>query len=156
MDMSGTVTSGLGRAQKFMAQPHYQDQFRELLGRTAWPGTLNVQVHGDDLVRYMALRQRAGLDTLDAADDLREQARNVDVEGVLAHRVRGFLRDGVSFGGATAFLGRIGRGDDEGVACAVLIPDLTRHVDVVEIIADVFLRETLGVVDGDAVHLRLA
>jgi CTP-dependent riboflavin kinase len=155
MHLSGTVASGLGRAQKFMAQPHYQDQFRTMLGRTAWPGTLNVHVHGDDLVRYMALRQRAGLDTLDADDLLREQARNVDVAGIEAHRVRGFLRDGVSFGGATAFLGRISVVNEEGVSCAVLIPDLTRHVDVVEIIADVFLREALQVQDGDTVFLAL-
>ena len=40
------VGSGLGRAQVFMAQPHYQDQFRGLLGATAWPGTLNVTVEG--------------------------------------------------------------------------------------------------------------
>ena len=39
---------------------------------------------------------------------------------------KGFDRDGVSFGGATAFLATI---EAEGAShdCAVLIPDLTRH-----------------------------
>ena len=35
MELSGTVSSGLGRAHVFMAQPHYQDQFRTVLGNTA-------------------------------------------------------------------------------------------------------------------------
>lgn len=155
MHLQGVVSSGLGRAQKFMAQPHYQDQFRSLLGETAWPGTLNVHVQGHDLVRYIALRQRAGLDTLDAEDHLRENARSLDVEGVDLHRIRGFLRDGVSFGGATAYLGHIGVEGKDAIPCAVLIPDLTRHVDVVEIIACAFLREALSVNDGDVVQLLL-
>ena len=66
MDLSGTVSSGLGRAHVFMAQPHYQDQFREILGNKAWPGTLNMEVDPGMLSHYIALRQKAGIDTLDA------------------------------------------------------------------------------------------
>ena len=39
MQLSGTVTSGLGRAHVFMAQSHYQEQFKTVLGSGAWPGT---------------------------------------------------------------------------------------------------------------------
>jgi len=36
-----------------------------------------------------------------------------------------------------------------------LIPDLTRHDDVVEVIADVFLRENCSIEDGDYVSIVL-
>ena len=49
MQMTGVVASGLGRAQIFMAQTHYQDQFREILGATAWPGTLNIELSEENL-----------------------------------------------------------------------------------------------------------
>ena len=49
-----------------MSQPHYQEQFRSILGTTAWPGTLNIKVEQDHLVHYIALRNKAGIDTLDA------------------------------------------------------------------------------------------
>lgn len=154
MHLHGKVSSGLGRAHVFMAQPHYQEQFREILGQTAWPGTLNITVNDEDLAPYIALRRRAGIDTLDAGDEARAMAADVDVEGHELHRVRGFLRDGVSFGGASAYLAVLSQGDSE-VNCAVLIPDLTRHVDVIEVIAPVFLREHLNLHDGDSVHLSL-
>ena len=40
--------------------------------------------------------------------------------------------------------------------CAILIPDLTRHEDVVEVIAGVFLRETCNLSDGDKISIDLA
>ena len=155
MDLSGVVGSGLGRAQVFMAQPHYQDQFRSLLSASAWPGTLNVTVEGEDLIDYIALRQLAGLDTLDVDDAVRNAAKDVDTSDYPLHRIRGFLRDGVSFGGASAFLATL-RVGDESVPCAVLIPDLTRHIDVVELISKAFLRERLSLEDGARVTLTLA
>jgi riboflavin kinase len=154
MELTGEVSSGLGRAHVFMAQPHYQEQFREILGATAWPGTLNVRVDAEMLSQYIALRQKAGIDTLDAPADAREDAKTIDVLPYQDVRIRGFLRDGVSFGGATAFPGSIHlRG--ETVPCALLIPDLTRHVDVIEIISTFFLREHLGLNDGDRITVSL-
>lgn len=154
MELSGEVSSGLGRAQVFMAQPHYQDQFREILGAKAWPGTLNVLVDGHMLSHYIALRQAAGIDTLDAPEDARLDAKGIDVSDYTLVRIRGFLRDGVSFGGATAFPGTIMHGGEE-VACAILIPDLTRHVDVIEIISTAFLREHFDLTDGDHITVSL-
>ena len=148
------VSSGLGRAHVFMSQPHYQEQFRSILGTTAWPGTLNVTVEEEHLVRYIALRNKAGIDTLDAHHDSVTKAESVNVDDFEALRVRGFLRDGVSFGGATAYKATISH-NEHVVDCAILIPDLTRHVDVVEVISGPFLRERLGIEDGDDVILHL-
>ena len=38
MRINGVVSSGLGRAHIFMSQPHYQEQFKSIIGRSAWPG----------------------------------------------------------------------------------------------------------------------
>ena len=141
MRIEGTVSSGLGRAHIFMSQQHYQEQFKAIIGRSAWPGTLNVQVEGESLKEYRKLRVSAGLDEGESSD-------------VTAHRIKGFDRDGVSFGGATAFLGKF-LVNEEAHDCAILIPDLTRHEDVVEVIAGVFLRESCSVDDGDRVSISL-
>lgn len=155
MRITGTVSSGLGRAHIFMAQKHYQDQFQNLLGTSVWPGTLNLNVSDNDLRSYIALRLKSGIDTLDASSELIEQASSIDISSLDAHRVRGFLRDGVSFGGATAFKAEFTFGESS-VECAVLIPDLTRHYDVVEIISPKFLREHFSLVDGDNVTIVLS
>ena len=155
MRLTGTVSSGLGRAHIFMAQDHYQEQFKVILGDVAWPGTLNVQVSGEDLISYVALRNFSGVDTLDIDEGIRNQAREIDLSKIESRRIRGFLREGRSFGGATAFDGTIQVEDQEPIPCAVLIPDLTRHVDVVEVIATDFLRDALNISDGDVVSLNL-
>ena len=155
MLLSGKVTSGLGRASVFMSQSHYQDQFRKILGATAWPGTLNVHVENKDLTNYIALRQKAGIDTLDLEDEFINKVSKIDTSTVDAIRIRGFLREGRSFGGATAFLAKISTSESMNISCAILIPDLTRHVEVIEVIADVFLRETLNLKDGSIVQLNL-
>ena len=139
--IQGKVASGLGRAQVFMSQPHYQDQFRDVLGATAWPGTLNIEVIGENLETYTGLRAVAGLCDGD------------NIEGVEPHRINGFEREGRSFGGATAFLASISKDGSSWHECAILIPDLTRHTETAEIIASSFLRELLPVNDGDIVSL---
>ena len=141
MRIEGVVSSGLGRAHIFMSQHHYQEQFKKIIGRSAWPGTLNVNVEGGFLKEYQKLRVSAGLDEGEPSE-------------IVAHRIKGFDRDGVSFGGATAFLAKISS-DDTSVDCAILIPDLTRHDDVVEVIADVFLREYCKLEDDDKVSIVL-
>ena len=155
MRLTGTVSSGLGRAHIFMAQDHYQEQFRLILDDVAWPGTLNVQVSGEDLISYVALRNFSGVDTLDIAEEIKIKAADIDLSNIQSRRIRGFLREGRSFGGATAFDGAIQVGEQASLPCAILIPDLTRHVDVVEVIATDFLRDALNISDGDIVSLTL-
>ncbi|MDG1550129.1 MAG: CTP-dependent riboflavin kinase [Candidatus Poseidoniaceae archaeon] len=154
MRISGVVSSGLGRAHVFMAQKHYQEQFVKLMGKTVWPGTLNLSVSQSNLINYIALRMKSGIDTLDADKQDLEDAKQISLENIESHRIRGFLRDGISFGGATAFKANfIVKGIS--VECSVLIPDLTRHFDVVEVISPTFLREHMDLKDGDDVELVL-
>ena len=143
MHLSGVVSSGLGRAHVFMSQTHYQNQFKDILGSGAWPGTLNVDLYGDNLSNYRGLRVLAGLE------------EGEGVEGAVPIRIQGFERSGRSFGGATAFKAEISRGGDNWVPCAILIPDLTRHTRTAEVISSSFLREALPCEDGDEVTIRL-
>ena len=83
MRIDGIVSSGLGRAHIFMSQHHYQEQFKSIIGRSAWPGTLNVHVEGDSLIEYKKLRVSVGLDEGESSN-------------VKSHRIKGFDRDGVS------------------------------------------------------------
>ena len=138
-----------------MAQKHYQEQFVKLMGKTVWPGTLNLSVSNSNLISYIALRMKSGIDTLDAEQQDIEDAKQIPLNTIESYRIRGFLRDGVSFGGATAFKADF-IVEQETIECAVLIPDLTRHFDVVEVISSTFLREYLDLKDGDKVELKLA
>ena len=141
--LSGIVSSGLGRAHVFMAQPHYQNQFKGVLSTGAWPGTLNIDLYGDNLSNYKGLRVLAGLEEGESA----ESAEPI--------RIQGFERSGRSFGGATAFRAEISRGGDDWISCAILIPDLTRHTQTAEVISASFLREALPCEDGDEIAIRL-
>ena len=143
MHLSGVVSSGLGRAHVFMSQTHYQNQFKDILGSGAWPGTLNVDLYGDNLSNYRGLRGLAGLE------------EGEGVEGAVPIRIQGFERSGRSFGGATAFKAEISRGGDDWGPCAILIPDLTRLTRTAEVISSSFLREALPCEDGDEVSIRL-
>jgi riboflavin kinase len=75
--------------------------------------------------------------------------------GPESHRINGFERDGKSFGGATAFRAKISKDKLKWIDCAILIPDLTRHVKTAEIISTSFLRESLPCKDGDEIHINL-
>ena len=144
MRITGEVSSGLGRAHVFMSQKHYQSQFKVVLGVGAWPGTLNVDVGSDSLGDFSLLRVLAGLEEGDTN------------ESVQPLRIEGFERDGRSFGGATAFRGRIRKGEGDWEECAILIPDLTRHTSTAEVISGAFLRESLPCSDGDLVEIELS
>ena len=126
-----------------MSQKHYQSQFKVVLGVGAWPGTLNVDVGSSSLGAFSHLRVLAGLEEGDAS------------ESVQPLRIEGFERDGRSFGGATAFRGRIRMGEGDWEECAILIPDLTRHTSTAEVISGAFLRESLPCSDDDLVEIEL-
>jgi len=143
MQIRGEVSRGMGRAQVFMSQKHYQSQFKRILGVTAWPGTLNVDLGKDCIQDYKNLRIISRLDEGFAESEFHP------------FRIDGFERDGKSFGGATAFLAEISVSGGKWEKCAVLIPDLTRHTSTAEVISGSFLREVLPCCDGEVVRINL-
>jgi CTP-dependent riboflavin kinase len=143
MHLSGEVSSGLGRAHIFMAQPHYQEQFKQVLKVSAWPGTLNLDMDESSLLNYKNLRIISGLEEGDF------------IQNTNSFRIKGFERDGKSFGGATAFPAKISADNEKWIDCAILIPDLTRHTQTAEVISGSFLREALPCKDGDKLEIKL-
>ena len=143
MHLYGKVSSGLGRAHIFMAQPHYQEQFKKVLKVSAWPGTLNLDMEKSSLSNYQDLRILSGLEE----GEVKLKTKPL--------RIKGFERDGKSFGGATAFLAKISSDGENWIECAILIPDLTRHTETAEVISGSFLRESLPCDDGDKLEIKL-
>ena len=144
MRITGKVSSGLGRAHVFMSQKHYQSQFKRVLGVSAWPGTLNVDLEGQNENLFRELRVIAGLEEGESF----EKAKPL--------RINGFERDGSH--SAEPPLTKPGLSvDDVGWEdCAILIPDLTRHTSTAEVISGAFLRESLPCSDGDIVNIELS
>ena len=143
MHLYGKVSSGLGRAHIFMAQPHYQEQFKKVLKVSAWPGTLNLDMEKSSLSNYQDLRILSGLEE----GEVKLKTKPL--------RIKGFERDCKSFGGATAFLAKISSDGKNWIECAILIPDLTRHTETAEVISGSFLRESLPCNDGDKLEIKL-
>ncbi len=123
---TGTVTSGLGEGRYYLSQPGYVVQFTERLGYAPYPGTLNVRLRPEDLVRVASVRTWTGI------------------------RIDGFPAAGRTFGGATCHAARL-----SGRACHLIVPDRTSHQDVVEFVAPEFLREALRLADGDALDVEI-
>jgi riboflavin kinase, archaea type len=124
LSISGTVTSGLGEGAFYMRQKGYKDQFRKKLWFEPYEGTLNLKIRGADLAKLQILQGTSGIE------------------------IAGFESGGRTFGGAKCFLATSGRVD-----CAVIMPIRTHHTDVVEVISKHYLRNALGLKDGDVVEL---
>lgn len=117
---TGKVASGLGEGRYYLMQPGYVVQFSERLGYSPYPGTLNVRVAAEDLVRVGSVKDWNGI------------------------RIDGFQASGRTFGGATCYTARLA-----GHACHLIVPDRTSHKDVVEFIAPECLREAIHLKDDD-------
>jgi riboflavin kinase len=124
--LGGTVASGLGEGRYYLSQPGYLVQFTERLGYMPYPGTLNVKVEPGEYRRVEAVREWRAI------------------------RIDGFAAGGRTFGGANCFAARM-----NGRACHLIVPDRTHHKDVIEFISAEYLRETLGLKDGDRVDLEV-
>jgi riboflavin kinase, archaea type len=126
LDLSGTVSSGLGEGRYYLSQPGYQLQFTERLGYAPFPGTLNVRLTEGELRRASSLRYWRGI------------------------RIDGFTASGRTFGGATCLRARIA-----GSPGHLIMPDRTHHTDVIELVAPVELRKELSLKDGQQVGLLI-
>ena len=122
----GAVVSGLGEGRYYLSQPGYSQQFPPRVGYLPFPGTLNVRLDRETLRRVAVLRHWSGI------------------------RIEGFQDGGRTFGGAVCFPARL-----KGSPCHLIRPDRTHYEDVVEFIAPVSLRETLGLKDLVVVDVEL-
>lgn len=127
LEVRGTLISGIGEGKYYIGLPEYKKQFREKLWFVPFPGTLNVKLAGGDLSKLNILREAEGIE------------------------ISGFQRDGRTFGPGKCFLATV-----NGEECAVVIPQRTHHTDILEVISKHFLRDLLGLRDGDEVELHIS
>ncbi len=127
LTISGTLASGLGEGAFYMRQKGYRDQFRKKLWFEPYEGTLNLKMAGSDLAKMQILQDSPGIE------------------------IAGFEAGGRTFGGAKCFLATAGHVD-----CAVIMPIRTHHTDVLEVISKHYLRNALGIKDGDVVELAVS
>lgn len=133
IELSGQVTSGMGRGRHFITLPGYMEQFTSRLGYEPFPGTLNVD--------------------LDEASTQRRSA----IEAFDPIPIESWEDGDDTYGAASCYSVTVETPDGERFDEAhVLIPDRTDHNQTqLEIVAPVKLREELGLADGEQVIVHV-
>jgi riboflavin kinase, archaea type len=65
-------------------------------------------------------------------------------------RIDPFIKEGKEYGGVDCYKSII-----ENIDCAIIIPDMTEHKYILEIVAPINLKSELNLVDGDKVKINL-
>ena len=123
----GSVKDGMGEGGYYIGQKGYEDQFVDKLGFKPYSGTLNVCVDKEDVGKLDVIRGTAGI------------------------YINGFTDEGRSFGAVIAYKAKI-----KNIDCAVVVPERSHYVDVIEIICQYHLRRTLSIGTGDRVDVRVS
>ena len=119
----GMVEKGIGEGSYYVSQKQYQEQFKAKLGFDAFAGTLNLKVNKEELAQFLANK------------------------GVID--INGFLTKSRSFGALSCYKVKVNE-----VEAAIVKPERARHPeDIIEIIANVNLRDSLKLNDNDEVKL---
>ena len=127
MTFEGRVASGTGQGAYFLSLPWVQRELERTLALRPFPGTLNLRVKPQ--VREALFPRRE--EFLRIADPSSPQCP-------------GYLKEVVL--------------NANGRTCSVawlILPELTMHRDIVEIIAPVALRKSLNLNDGDPVDVEI-
>jgi len=126
--ITGEVKSGLGEGRYYMEIPKYKDGFKDTLGFTPYPGTLNLR--------------------LVTSEDVKMRQTLQDVEGL---NINGFVHEERTFGSVKCFKANI-----EGIEGAVVIPSRTHHgFNTLEAIAPIRIRDKIELKDGDLVTVKV-
>ncbi|MGC8608425.1 MAG: winged helix-turn-helix domain-containing protein/riboflavin kinase [Thermoplasmata archaeon] len=124
--LRGSIQGGMGEGRYYISRKQYIVQFQEKLGMIPYLGTLNLKVVPEDLNEIRKLRGFPGI------------------------HIDGFKTEDRTFGDVKAFRAKI-----DGVDCYVVMPERTVYTEVIEIISQYFLREKLGLNDGDMIQVTV-
>jgi riboflavin kinase len=134
VELTGTVTGGMGEGRHYISLPGYMAQFRERLGYEPFPGTLNLELTGE------SVRRRSAVESLEPVP------------------IDGWEDDERTYGPAVCYPAAVETADGETYDGAhVIAPERTHHDDdQLEVIAPEKLRDALGLEDDDhlTVHLH--
>jgi riboflavin kinase len=131
VELTGTVTTGMGEGRHYITLDGYMEQFVEKLGYEPFPGTLNV-----DLTEA-SIRRRSALPAEDAV------------------HIDGWENEERTYGPAYCYPAGIESAGRSYDGVHVIVPERSRHdEDQVELIAPDKLREELDLEDDDRVRIR--
>jgi len=126
--ISGRLFSGMGKGRYYVGHPEYQRKFRESLGYSPYPGTLNVKLEDRDVIG--------------SVNHLRT------MEGI---KIGSFTMNGESFSSLTCFNGTM-----RSEKVTLLLIDVTYYNETVaELISPAYLRGKFGLKDGGIVAFAL-
>ncbi|WXG42758.1 MAG: DUF120 domain-containing protein [Promethearchaeati archaeon SRVP18_Atabeyarchaeia-1] len=129
LDIEGTVFSGMRDGAYYVTREGYEKQFMEKLGFSPYPGTLNLKL-------------KTGLEV---------QAKRI-LDAYPGIVIEGFEDGQRTFGPVKSFKAVI----NNKIEGAILLIKRTHHGEnVMEIISSVYLRDKLGLKDGDRVNLKI-
>ena len=120
----GKVVSGLGEGRYYTEQKGYVDQFKEKLGFTPYPGTLNVEI------KYVERNKLRLLKNYNAIN------------------INEFKTNDRTFGSVGCF-----RAEINGIDGAIVMPLRSHYSNILEFISPCFLREKLDLKDGDDIKI---
>ena len=120
----GKLISGMGEGKYYTGQKGYADQFKMLLGFVAYPGTFNVEIEYIERNKLRLLRNCGGI------------------------LINEFQAENRTFGNVVCFKATI-----NGYKGAIVLPKRSHYAIVLECISPYYLREKLGLHDGDEVEV---
>lgn len=127
--LEGKVVSGLGEGRYYMSLEGYVRQVIKKLGFKPYPGTLNIRL-----------------------TDKSELMKRVVLETFPPIMIKGFSNGRRTYGDVKAYRAKVNGLEP----AALIIPVRTSHkIDIIEVIAPYYLRERLGLKDGDTVKVEV-
>ncbi len=127
-NLHGKVTSGLGEGGFYIKQKKYRDQFKKTLGFEPYPGTLNLKTTKEEVERWIIGKKQI--------------------------RIEGFKTTERTFGAITCYEVQILTNHKKKESGALIIPERSHYsLEVIELIAPVYLRKVLCLHDEDEVTI---
>ena len=120
----GKLISGMGEGKYYTGQKGYADQFEKQLGFVAYPGTFNIEIEYIERNKLRLLRNCGGI------------------------LINEFQAENRTFGSVVCFKATI-----NGYEGAIVLPKRSHYAIVLECISPYYLREKLGLNDGDEVEV---
>jgi len=133
VELTGTITSGMGEGRHYITLSGYMKQFRNRLGYEPFPGTLNVELTDP------SVRRRGALESLDPVP------------------IDGWETDERTYGPAVCYPATVAVEDETYQTAHVIAPERTHHdEDQLEVIAPEKLRDELALEDGERVTVTIS
>lgn len=97
------------------------------------------------------VKKKLGFDTYPGTLNLKVSINQINLlKNIAPIRIDGFNSGNKTFGGASCYKAKI-----KNIKGSIIVPDLTKHKDVIEFIAPVHLKSEMKLKDGDEVKVEL-